>query len=190
MKQIVIILFLIAVFISCKNEKKKHEIMFDFGLENKVIVDSNLIIADTISIYNHHGKFTNTFKFFDYDSINCFLKEDEVFLKLHDITQRFSSADYYIKYSQTNISYNFDSIFKGCYPKDSSISFRRAYKCYFNKNNYNINDTLKCKCYFSISTYFLEFDTVVLKLDSFYYKLIVHPYTKNIHQELLSKFPK
>ena len=52
MKQIIIILFLSAVFISCKNEKKKHEVIFDFGLENKVIIDSNLIISDT-GIFTH-----------------------------------------------------------------------------------------------------------------------------------------
>lgn len=168
--------------------KMKHFLEYDFFTDN-YIVDSNLQIPKEIVILNNRTGQQRKYLLHKFDQNSCFKKGNNVFLTLKSIDFSWSMCESYLLSLNTiNLRYSFDSIHGGCTAYDVTFYKRSKHRIVLNKHNFAIGDTLKCKAYFLNKV--IGMQEYYYNIDSIYTENIVNPYTKNIHQELLSKFPK
>lgn len=178
MKQIVIILFLSAVFISCKNEKKnisegKQESSIELynvinsdkikwysqdeittllnnkTLNNQIIIDSRLQINDTLRIRNIKTGIISKYATFRKDSTFCFKRDNITYFILNNLFFNYNSDSYYLTLENGKVHILFDST--NIHHSCFIPGFNstlKRYKIILNKLNYSFGDTLKCRAFF------------------------------------------
>lgn len=155
MKNLIAILFVFSI-VSCKQKTIKNEIIikdFDkhyfFGFEEKAFIDSNLIIPDSIRIYNDRLGIKLLHRYFVSDSLMCFKNENDIYIKAQFDVQESKGSYFLIKLNNYN---NFEYMFRysnmiptcgTCLPNQTLIGKRLI----LNRKRYNINDTIKGKLY-------------------------------------------
>ena len=153
MRKLIAILFIILV-VSCKQKISKEQnsaIEFDeqyfFGFEEDVFIDSNLVIPDSVEIYNDRTEQLISFQYFLNDSNVCFKNQNDVCIKAQYIVKSVYGACYIIKINEYN---HFDYKFRHapdipdcgfCSPDKTLIGKRLI----LNKERYNIGDTINGK---------------------------------------------
>lgn len=166
-----------------------NHMLYSKFFNKNIIVDSTLYIPE--SIKNNRVGTTFTFQLHYNDKLKCFYKDGKTYLNLNNGYYGVYSDNFYLLLSENDVKCSFDSI--DFHNRSSCVKFGDEYSQYkqkiiVNKKHFNIGDSLKIKAYFiskSNSTAIYN-----IYLDSSMGQFIVHPYNKNIHKELLSKFPK
>ena len=182
------IIVLIGLCSSCKeNKKEQKSFEYSFGLENKVIVDSNLMISDT-GIFIHEridGNEIDTTYFAnkDYWFSPCFLDNDTLkIIKTSGLSNyRFLIFDSTFSISSKERESDIEYVFKSKL-KNKKILKQRLI---INKLKLLIDDTLKLKYYCELKYQFYTRNDTILK-DSICIEYIINKKTKELLRDFES----
>ena len=191
MKKLFVILFIVLI-VCCKQKTIEKETIikdFDkqyfFGFEEKAVVDSNLIIPDSVRIYNDRLGIKLLHRYFVSDSLMCFKNYDGIYIKAQYDVQESKGSYFLVKlnnYNDFEYKFRYSNMIPTCgtcSPNQTLIGKRLI----LNKKNYEVNDTVKGKLFLKYYVdYYCANDSSVrfnIEVDSILFKYRLYQSIEN-----------
>lgn len=202
MKNLIAILFILSCLSCNQNTMKKEPSMneFDkqyfFGFEYQTIIDSSLIIPDSIRLYNERTQQTSVIRYNLSDSTMCFRGKKSIFIKPKPLFNLLDSDQNYFLIWIDGYSFGYKYIENvlpscgTCLPNRTLIGKR----LFLNKAKYEINDTINGKLLlkYYVDHYCSEDSSKRFKIevDSILFKYRLHQGTTNLINQFVGNYNK